>query len=144
MCFILKVKFNTLAQILLIIVQDTTIIQNNQIFLIMALIHSFEKSGNTLFRNRGQMPVILFILAIPVIYFTDYSYINNSMAMALTIAAIVISFIWFCYSCICNSHYPKGTSGRNTNEQVAESLNTSGIYSMLRHPLLSWQLPVCG
>jgi hypothetical protein len=30
---------------------------------------------------------------------------------------------------------PKGTSGRNTNEQVAESLNTSGIYSILRHPL---------
>jgi len=30
---------------------------------------------------------------------------------------------------------PKGTSGRNTREQVAESLNTKGIYSTLRHPL---------
>jgi uncharacterized membrane protein len=31
---------------------------------------------------------------------------------------------------------PAGTSGRNTKEgQVAETLNTKGIYSMLRHPL---------
>jgi hypothetical protein len=30
---------------------------------------------------------------------------------------------------------PKGTSGRNTKEQVAEQLNYSGIYSIVRHPL---------
>lgn len=31
---------------------------------------------------------------------------------------------------------PKGTSGRNTKEgQVAETLNTKGIYSTVRHPL---------
>jgi hypothetical protein len=30
---------------------------------------------------------------------------------------------------------PKGTSGRNTDGQRAETLNTIGIYSMVRHPL---------
>ena len=30
---------------------------------------------------------------------------------------------------------PRGTSGRNTEEQVAEQLNSSGIYSTVRHPL---------
>jgi hypothetical protein len=30
---------------------------------------------------------------------------------------------------------PIGTSGRNTREQVANTLNTSGIYSIVRHPL---------
>ena len=30
---------------------------------------------------------------------------------------------------------PKGTSGRNTKEQVADVLNSSGMYSMVRHPL---------
>jgi hypothetical protein len=29
----------------------------------------------------------------------------------------------------------KNTSGRNTKEQVAEALNTKGIYSTVRHPL---------
>jgi hypothetical protein len=30
---------------------------------------------------------------------------------------------------------PKETSGRNTNQQVAAVLNSTGMYSMLRHPL---------
>ena len=30
---------------------------------------------------------------------------------------------------------PKGTSGRNTGRQLANSLNTKGIYSTVRHPL---------
>ena len=29
----------------------------------------------------------------------------------------------------------KDTSGRNTKQQVANSLNTKGIYSIIRHPL---------
>lgn len=32
-------------------------------------------------------------------------------------------------------HTPAGTSGRNTARQVADSLNTTGIYSVVRHPL---------
>lgn len=33
-------------------------------------------------------------------------------------------------------HTPKGTSGRNTKEgQIAEKLNTTGVYSLVRHPL---------
>jgi protein-S-isoprenylcysteine O-methyltransferase Ste14 len=32
-------------------------------------------------------------------------------------------------------HSPRGTSGRNTREQQAESLSTSGMYSVVRHPL---------
>ena len=33
-------------------------------------------------------------------------------------------------------HVPPGTSGRNTSEgQVAETLNTQGMYSLVRHPL---------
>jgi hypothetical protein len=32
-------------------------------------------------------------------------------------------------------HTPKNTSGRNTEKQLADELNTSGIYSVVRHPL---------
>jgi len=32
-------------------------------------------------------------------------------------------------------HAPYGTSGRNTREQVAHTLNTTGMYSVVRHPL---------
>ena len=101
----------------------------------MALIHSFEKSGNFLFRKRGQIPAILFLLVIPVLYFTDVSAISSNARTFLTLVAITISTVGFVIRAIAIGTTPKGTSGRNTSEQVAESLNHTGIYSITRHPL---------
>jgi protein-S-isoprenylcysteine O-methyltransferase Ste14 len=101
----------------------------------MALIHSFETSGNALFRFRGQIPVILFVIAAPVLYFTDYSHVNADAALILTLFSLVISLLGFLVRAYAIGTTPKGTSGRNRNEQVAESLNVSGIYSIVRHPL---------
>jgi protein-S-isoprenylcysteine O-methyltransferase Ste14 len=101
----------------------------------MALIHSFEKSGNLLFKFRGQIPVVLFLLAIPVLYFTNFLIFDKVFYNILTFAAIFISFLGFVVRAYTIGTTPKGTSGRNTQNQVAESLNENGIYSMVRHPL---------
>lgn len=101
----------------------------------MALLHSFEKSGNILFRYRGQIPVVLFLLAIPVIYFTNYSQLSEMNELALTYISIFLSVIGFWIRAVSIGTTPKGTSGRNTKSQVAESLNRTGIYSIVRHPL---------
>jgi protein-S-isoprenylcysteine O-methyltransferase Ste14 len=101
----------------------------------MALIHSFEKSGNFLFRHRGQIPVILFILAVPVIWFTGDAGLSQQAKFVITLVGASVSFAGFLVRAYTIATTPKGTSGRNTEKQVAESLNTSGIYSMLRHPL---------
>lgn len=102
----------------------------------MAFINSFEKEGNYLFKRRGQFPVILFLLAIPVVYFTDTSYLNAAAQNCLMWVAVSLSILGFIIRAISIGSTPKGTSGRNTKEgQVAESLNTTGIYSMVRHPL---------
>lgn len=103
----------------------------------MALIHSFEKNGNTLFRFRGQIPVVLFILAIPAIYFTDSSCVMKSDGWyyALTGFAVAVSLTGQIIRAIAIGTSNKNTSGRNTQGQVAEALNTKGIYSTVRHPL---------
>jgi len=101
----------------------------------MALIHSFESSGNWLFRYRGQVPVVLFAMAVPVIYFTDYSLISKEIAFTLTIVSVIIALLGFIIRAYAIGTTPKGTSGRNRSSQVAESLNVEGIYSILRHPL---------
>lgn len=101
----------------------------------MALIHSFEKSGNWLFRYRGQLPTILFLSAIPVIWRTSAREYNTDMLHLINIGAIIISFAGLVVRAIAIGTTPKGTSGRNTKGQVAETLNTTGIYSCLRHPL---------
>ncbi len=103
----------------------------------MALIHSLEKNGNLLFKYRGQIPVLLFVLAIPVVYFTDYQFVesNDAVFWTLLIICSLISFTGQVIRGIAIGTSNKNTSGRNTKEQVAEALNTKGIYSTVRHPL---------
>lgn len=101
----------------------------------MALIHSFEKSGNILFKYRGQIPVILFVLVVPVIYFTKLTWMDNLTYHIFLGIAIGLSILGFVVRAISIGTTPKGTSGRNTEEQVAEVLNQTGIYSTVRHPL---------
>ncbi|MBU1008767.1 MAG: isoprenylcysteine carboxylmethyltransferase family protein [Bacteroidetes bacterium] len=102
----------------------------------MALIHSFEKSGNWLFKHRGELPVVLFLLAVPVVYFTDTDWLSEQSMRLIAIVAVALSLFGFFLRALSIGTTPKGTSGRNTKSgQVAESLNTLGIYSVLRHPL---------
>lgn len=101
----------------------------------MALINSFEESGNFFFKYRGQIPVILFVLAVPVIALTDFSNIPRNIQQVITWVSIVMSVAGFLIRAWTIGTTPKGTSGRNTSGQVAEALNKDGIYSMVRHPL---------
>jgi len=102
----------------------------------MALLHSFESSGNFLFRNRGHIPVLLFLLAVPIIYITNVSYLTPTWEFLIQMVAVSISFAGFLIRAVTIGTTPAGTSGRNTKEgQVANELNTTGIYSVIRHPL---------
>ncbi len=103
----------------------------------MALVHSFEKSGNVLFKYRGQIPVVLFLMAIPAIYFTNYEWLMNNEPLRITllITCAVFSLVGQIVRAVAIGTSNKNTSGRNTKEQVAEALNTTGIYSTVRHPL---------
>lgn len=101
----------------------------------MALLHSFESSGNFLFKYRGQLPVFLFIMAVPAIYFTPYQNIAPETLKIVKASAILLSVAGFIFRAYAIGTTPKGTSGRNTKEQVANVLNSTGVYSIVRHPL---------
>ena len=97
----------------------------------------FENSGNQLFKYRGQIPLVLFCVAIPVIYFDKnqsffLNHLGKSPQLILAILFIVfghlIRFLVIGYKDV-------HTSGKNRDQQVANSLNTSGMYSIVRHPL---------
>jgi protein-S-isoprenylcysteine O-methyltransferase Ste14 len=103
----------------------------------MALINSFEKSGNFLFKYRGHLPLILFFIAIPIAFLTPYEWHSKN-----TFLAFLIHF--FSAICIAIGHIIRiltigrrfmQSSGRNRSHQVADQLNTTGIYSIVRHPL---------
>ena len=101
----------------------------------MALLHSLEKEGNWLFKYRGQLPVILFLLAIPAVLVTSYDDMSPVTVKVFNYSAYLLSILGFCVRSYTIGTTPRGTSGRNTEEQVAEQLNHSGIYSTVRHPL---------
>ena len=99
----------------------------------MALVNSWENQGNFLFKYRGQFPVILFVLAVPFLYYSNQpSSFEKQVWNYIALSGSVIGFLIRFYTI---GTTPKGTSGRNTKEQIADYLNSTGIYSAVRHPL---------
>lgn len=76
-------------------------------------------------------------MSIPAVYFTDYQFINDNpqLACVLLITCALVSLSGQIIRAIAIGTSSKHTSGRNTKEQVADALNTKGIYSTVRHPL---------
>lgn len=113
----------------------------------MALRESIEKQGNWLFKYRSYLPLIIFApgLAWYIILTYQRDYVNFWW---IDIIFLAIGFLGLGIRAFTVGFTPKGTSGRNTTEgQVAETLNTSGIYSTVRHPLylgnfFMWLAPV--
>ena len=105
----------------------------------MALLHSFEKSGNWLFRHRGIVPVVVFAACSPLLLWTapllHYLLCPTWLFALVTIVAILTSLAGMAVRAYTIGTTPHGTSGRNTDKQVAMQLNTKGIYSVVRHPL---------
>ena len=51
------------------------------------------------------------------------------------IFSLVVGLLGLFFRILVVGHTPQNTSGRNTREQIAEILNTTGWYSVARHPL---------
>ncbi len=102
----------------------------------MALIESMEQSGNWLFRWRSFLPLALYALAAPVALWAPDAWSPAYDAPAWWMACLAVSLLGLVFRALTIGYTPRGTSGRNTSEgQVAESLNTRGVYSTVRHPL---------
>lgn len=103
----------------------------------MALRHSFEKTGSFLFKRRGQFPLILFAIAVPAIFLTDNEvFLRSKTAYWLLLgSSIFLTLIGQMIRSIAIAKSAKQTSGRNTWGHEAKALNSTGIYSVVRHPL---------
>jgi protein-S-isoprenylcysteine O-methyltransferase Ste14 len=101
----------------------------------MSLRNQLETSGSWLFRYRSYLP--LAILPIFVVCLASSKYLGRSHALneLWQRICLAISFAGLVLRAVIVGHAPYGTSGRNTREQVAHTLNTTGMYSVVRHPL---------
>lgn len=101
----------------------------------MALKEEIINQGNWLFRRRSYLPLMLLPLIILASY-TDHSILQfPAIVKIFDVLSFIICAVGFLIRVVTIGQVPKGTSGRNTKKQIASTLNTSGIYSVVRHPL---------
>ncbi len=91
--------------------------------------------GQWLFRHRSYLPLILLIFIVlsllptrPLTPYPLYHHIYNGFCLFVAVVGFGIRIITI-------GQVPRRTSGRNTHKQIADELNTTGIYSQIRHPL---------
>ncbi len=101
----------------------------------MALREEFERAGNWLFRWRGQLPLVMIAICIVALGELEYPSESEEIDEPWELFCLAISCIGLGIRIFTIGHTPKGTSGRNTTQQVADTLNTNGIYSVVRNPL---------
>ncbi|MDR0331163.1 MAG: isoprenylcysteine carboxylmethyltransferase family protein [Chitinispirillales bacterium] len=106
----------------------------------MALQEKLEAQGSWLFRHRGILPI--FVLMPCALLYARTELVPGAFALEDTpyefyyeMFAVLVSLAGAAIRAIAVGHTPANTSGRNTRGQVADELNVSGMYSMLRHPL---------
>jgi len=100
----------------------------------MALVHEFERSGNWLFKRRSWLPVFLVVTGIFVMYIGNRQAILFDMRDELIFLGV--SLLGELIRIFTVGFAPRNTSGRNTSAgQIADELNVTGIYSIVRHPL---------
>lgn len=101
----------------------------------MALREDFEQAGNWLFRRRSFLPLLLLPLFYPALSGFRYAGGSHGLDLIWEIGCLAVSLTGYGLRIATVGFAPRGTSGRNRHEQIARSLNTTGMYSLVRHPL---------
>ena len=102
----------------------------------MLLKNEMAKSGDILFRYRSYIPLIMIpLLILSLLSFGQNLYIDGAYNTPLIITALAVGFAGQWIRTLVAGYVPQGTSGRNVHGQVANSLNTTGMYSLCRNPL---------
>jgi protein-S-isoprenylcysteine O-methyltransferase Ste14 len=103
----------------------------------MPLKEEMENQGRWLFRWRSYLPLLLLpILILALIDSGGIDEVFGGVADAFWMAlSVFVSLLGLAIRCLTIGYAQKGTSGRNTEQQKAEALNTTGMYSIVRHPL---------
>lgn len=102
----------------------------------MPLLEELEQEGTFLFKHRSNLPI--YVLVGELGYFAYLAWNQQLLGHENTYwwAFLLVGILGLGIRIFTVGHTPANTSGRNTDAgQVAEELNTSGIYSLVRNPL---------
>jgi len=101
----------------------------------MLLRKQLEHQGHKLFRWRSYLPLLMVFLIGYALWDKAQAGEANTWSETWGLVCFVIALAGQLIRSYTTGCVPEGTSGRNTKEQRATSLNTTGVYSLSRHPL---------
>ncbi len=105
----------------------------------MALKNELRVQGDFLFRNRSYLPLIFVMIGLLVALYGESQDMEHSETLIQEyweFICLLVCLVGFVIRVKTVGHTPPNTSGRNTTEgQIASELNTTGMYSVVRHPL---------
>jgi protein-S-isoprenylcysteine O-methyltransferase Ste14 len=106
----------------------------------MALLEEMESQGNFLFKYRGTFPIIILVIGFGIYLETEinsekYAWEDTLREKIYEFFCLLVSLFGLFIRSYTVGHTPANTSGRNTEGQLADTLNSTGIYSIVRHPL---------
>lgn len=106
----------------------------------MALQEELEKQGVWLFRYRSYLPLVVLLIG-TILYlrteiYPDTFFLEETpYEIFYEMGCLLVSLLGLFIRIYTVGHTPKNTSGRNVKNQLADYLNTTGSYSVVRHPL---------
>jgi protein-S-isoprenylcysteine O-methyltransferase Ste14 len=102
----------------------------------MALQEEFETQGNFLFKYRTYLPLIVLVGGFAIFMYQKNVGTFNDLGQEYWYFSLLVGLLGLAVRIYTVGHTPENTSGRNTTGgQLADQLNETGIYSIVRHPL---------
>lgn len=101
----------------------------------MTLRDALEAQGRWLFLHRSHLPLLLAPMFVVALADAHYLEGDRTLDRLWEIACLGVAFAGLGVRAVTVGFVPARTSGRHTTSQVAEALNTTGMYSIVRHPL---------
>jgi protein-S-isoprenylcysteine O-methyltransferase Ste14 len=103
-------------------------------------VHAQQRSmvfnlGDFFFRWRSYLPLLLVPILCVAISRTQYRFASHSADVMWEMSTWTLAVAGLALRAWTVGVAAPGTSGRNTRRQKATTLNTTGPYSMVRHPL---------
>lgn len=93
------------------------------------------EAGRWLFRWRSYLPLVVLAYVLGVAALHPVPPGGIGAVRWWSVVGIAVGMLGYLFRGWTVGHVPMGTSGRGTRKLVAESLNTEGVYSAVRHPL---------
>jgi protein-S-isoprenylcysteine O-methyltransferase Ste14 len=99
------------------------------------LLDQIPRSGDRLFRWRGQLPLLLLPLFLLGLADARLPATLSPLTRAWQLGSLVIALAGLAIRVAAIGTAPAGTSERSTTRPRASALRTTGLYSLVRHPL---------